>query len=80
MAVAVAVADGQKPGMSEYSRGDAEARRDSEAEVFFFSAFSAPPREPALRWAAIAAVVAVAVAVGAGEVGILTRRRGEIQK
>jgi hypothetical protein len=42
------VADGQRPGMSEYSRGDAEARRDSEAEVFFFSAFSAPPREPAL--------------------------------
>ena len=47
--IAAVVADGQKPGMSEYSRGDAEARRDSEAEDFFFSACSVPPREPALR-------------------------------
>jgi hypothetical protein len=41
--------DGQRPGGSEYSRGGAEARRDSEAEDFFFSACSAPSREPALR-------------------------------
>ena len=34
-------------GILTRRRGDAEARRNSEAEVFFSSAFSAPPPEPA---------------------------------
>ena len=34
-------------GILTRRRGDAETRRDSEADVFFSSAFSAPPRETA---------------------------------
>jgi hypothetical protein len=59
-------------GMSEYSRGGAETRRDSEAEDFF-SACSAPPREPVFE-------VSGGRCRGGRNTHAEARRRGEIQK